>query len=155
MLIKRFCRRSTTYEIKEVEPFSTLRSLGSVVDEQLQHIVLEQPVAALAGCRTTGSSQYFLRISNIVLRYRPRLHTVWSVADEDHQENTGLARRARASGHLRRWKVIIHYVLLDGLQRTCKLEKRIAGISQKVLIEQLRALKKHGMVSRQPSERRA
>jgi len=42
-------------------------------------------------------------------------------------------------------------VLLDGPQRTCDLEKRIAGISQKVLIEQLRALEEHGMVSRQPS----
>jgi DNA-binding HxlR family transcriptional regulator len=50
-----------------------------------------------------------------------------------------------------RWKAIILYVLLDGAQRTSELEKRIAGISQKVLIEQLRALEEHGMVSRQPS----
>jgi DNA-binding HxlR family transcriptional regulator len=50
-----------------------------------------------------------------------------------------------------RWKAIILYVLLDGAQRTCELEKRIAGISQKVLIEQLRALEEHGMVIRQPS----
>jgi DNA-binding HxlR family transcriptional regulator len=50
-----------------------------------------------------------------------------------------------------RWKAVILYVLLDGPQRTCELEKRIAGISQKVLIEQLRALDEHGMVSRQPS----
>jgi len=54
-----------------------------------------------------------------------------------------------------RWKAVILHVLLDGPQRTCELEKRIAGISQKLLIEQLRALKKHGMVIRQPSERRA
>jgi DNA-binding HxlR family transcriptional regulator len=40
---------------------------------------------------------------------------------------------------------------MDGAQRTCDLENRIAGISQKVLIEQLRALEEHGMVSRQPS----
>ena len=52
-----------------------------------------------------------------------------------------------------RWKAIILYVLLDGAQRTGELEKRIAGISQKVLIEQLRALEEHGMVSRQPSAR--
>lgn len=32
-----------------------------------------------------------------------------------------------------------------------ELENRIAGISQKVLIEQLRALEEHGMVSRQRS----
>lgn len=49
-----------------------------------------------------------------------------------------------------RWKAIILYALLDGPQRTCGLEKRIAGITQKVLIEQLRALEEHGMVSRQP-----
>jgi DNA-binding HxlR family transcriptional regulator len=49
-----------------------------------------------------------------------------------------------------RWKAVILYVLLGGAQRTSELEKRIAGISQKVLIEQLRALQEHGMVSRQP-----
>jgi DNA-binding HxlR family transcriptional regulator len=50
-----------------------------------------------------------------------------------------------------RWKAVILCALLDGPQRTCELEKRIAGISQKVLIEQLGALEEHGMVSRQPS----
>jgi DNA-binding HxlR family transcriptional regulator len=50
-----------------------------------------------------------------------------------------------------RWKAVILHVLLDGPQRTCDLEQRIAGISQKVLIEQLRALEEHGMVSRQSS----
>ena len=49
-----------------------------------------------------------------------------------------------------RWKAVILHVLADGPQRTCELEKRIAGISQKVLIEQLRALEEHGLVSRQP-----
>jgi DNA-binding HxlR family transcriptional regulator len=52
------------------------------------------------------------------------------------------------SGH---WKAVIRCVLQDGPQRTCDLENRIAGISQKVLIAQLRALEEHGMVSRQPS----
>ena len=50
-----------------------------------------------------------------------------------------------------RWKAVILYVLLDGQHRTCALEKRIVGISQKVLIEQLRALEEHGLVRRQPS----
>ena len=50
-----------------------------------------------------------------------------------------------------RWKAVILHTLLDGPQRTCDLEQRIVGISQKVLIEQLRALEEHGMVSRQPS----
>lgn len=52
-----------------------------------------------------------------------------------------------------RWKAVILHVLLDGPQRTCELEGRIVGISQKVLIEQLRALEEHGMVSRQASTR--
>jgi DNA-binding HxlR family transcriptional regulator len=50
-----------------------------------------------------------------------------------------------------RWKAVILCVLLEGPHRTCELEKRIAGISQKVLLEQLRALEEHGMVSRQSS----
>lgn len=49
-----------------------------------------------------------------------------------------------------RWKAVILHVLADGPQRTCELEKRIAGVSQKVLIAQLRALDEHGLVSRQP-----
>ncbi len=49
-----------------------------------------------------------------------------------------------------RWKAVILYVLLDGPQRTCDLEGRIVGVSQKALIEQLRALEEHGVVSRQP-----
>lgn len=50
-----------------------------------------------------------------------------------------------------RWKAVILHVLLEGPHRTCDLEQRIAGVSQKVLIEQLRALEEHGMVRRQPS----
>ncbi|MGK9198920.1 MULTISPECIES: winged helix-turn-helix transcriptional regulator [Sinorhizobium] len=50
-----------------------------------------------------------------------------------------------------RWKAVILYALLDGPHRTCELENRIVGIAQKVLLEQLRALEEHGMVSRRPS----
>ncbi|MFC5068003.1 winged helix-turn-helix transcriptional regulator [Flaviflagellibacter deserti] len=50
-----------------------------------------------------------------------------------------------------RWKAVILHVLMDGPQRICDMENRIVGISQKVLIEQLRALDEHGIVSRQPS----
>jgi DNA-binding HxlR family transcriptional regulator len=50
-----------------------------------------------------------------------------------------------------RWKAVILFALMDGPQRTCALENRIASISQKVLIEQLRALEEHELVSRQPS----
>jgi DNA-binding HxlR family transcriptional regulator len=48
-----------------------------------------------------------------------------------------------------RWKAVIIYILLKGPRRTCELENRIEGISQKVLIEQLRALEEHGLVYRQ------
>ena len=48
-----------------------------------------------------------------------------------------------------RWKAVIIYVLLNGPRRTCELENLIEGISQKVLIEQLRALEEHGLVYRQ------
>jgi DNA-binding HxlR family transcriptional regulator len=48
-----------------------------------------------------------------------------------------------------RWKSTIVYVLLDGPKRTHELENQIAGISQKVLIQQLRALEEHGLVQRQ------
>lgn len=48
-----------------------------------------------------------------------------------------------------RWKAVIINVLMDGPQRTRELENRIVGISQKVLIEQLRALEEHGLVIRQ------
>ncbi|MBC9033126.1 helix-turn-helix transcriptional regulator [Sphingomonas sp. JC676] len=50
-----------------------------------------------------------------------------------------------------RWKAVILHTLLDGPQRTCELESRVVGLSQKVLIEQLHALEEHGMVRRQPS----
>ncbi|CAG9172654.1 winged helix-turn-helix transcriptional regulator [Cupriavidus pampae] len=49
-----------------------------------------------------------------------------------------------------RWKALIVDVLMDGPHRTCDLENRIAGVSQKVLIEQLRALEEHGIVGRRP-----
>jgi DNA-binding HxlR family transcriptional regulator len=47
-----------------------------------------------------------------------------------------------------RWKAIIICALLDSPKRICELENQIAGISQKVLIEQLRALEEHGLVYR-------
>jgi DNA-binding HxlR family transcriptional regulator len=51
-----------------------------------------------------------------------------------------------------RWKAVIIYILLSGSKRVCALENQIAGISQKVLIQQLRALEEHGLVERQSSD---
>ena len=48
-----------------------------------------------------------------------------------------------------RWKAVIIYVLLDGPKRICELENQIVGISQKVLIEHLRVLEEHGLVTRE------
>jgi DNA-binding HxlR family transcriptional regulator len=51
-----------------------------------------------------------------------------------------------------RWKAVIICVLLEGPHRTHELGKRIAGISEKVLIDQLRALEEHGLVTRRSIE---
>jgi DNA-binding HxlR family transcriptional regulator len=48
-----------------------------------------------------------------------------------------------------RWKAVLIYILLSGDKRICELEKQIPGLSQKVLIQQLRALEEHGLISRQ------
>jgi DNA-binding HxlR family transcriptional regulator len=48
-----------------------------------------------------------------------------------------------------RWKAVLIYILLSGPRRVCELENQIAGISQKVLIQQLRALEEHGLVHRE------
>lgn len=51
-----------------------------------------------------------------------------------------------------RWKAVIIHVLLERPHRTHELGKRIAGISEKVLIEQLRALEEHDLVERRSVE---
>jgi DNA-binding HxlR family transcriptional regulator len=48
-----------------------------------------------------------------------------------------------------RWKAVIVHALLSGPKRNSELARQIAGISQKVLVEQLRALEEHGLVYRQ------
>jgi DNA-binding HxlR family transcriptional regulator len=47
-----------------------------------------------------------------------------------------------------RWKAVIVHVLLSGPKRTSELEKHIPSLTQKVLIQQLRALEEHGLVFR-------
>jgi DNA-binding HxlR family transcriptional regulator len=47
-----------------------------------------------------------------------------------------------------RWKAVIVYVLSDGPRRACDLENQISGLSQKVLIQQLRSLEAHRLVYR-------
>jgi len=47
-----------------------------------------------------------------------------------------------------RWKLYIICHLEDGPQRLSELQRGIPGISQKVLIQQLRELEEHGLVTR-------
>jgi DNA-binding HxlR family transcriptional regulator len=47
-----------------------------------------------------------------------------------------------------RWKIIILWHLYGGKLRFSELRRKVAGISQKMLTEQLRELEGHGLVTR-------
>lgn len=47
-----------------------------------------------------------------------------------------------------KWKALIVYMLMLGTKRTGELQRLIPGISQKVLIEQLRELEKDDIIER-------
>lgn len=47
-----------------------------------------------------------------------------------------------------RWKVVILYYLFDGPRRLSALKALIPGVTQKVLIDQLREMEEHGLISR-------
>ncbi len=48
-----------------------------------------------------------------------------------------------------RWKAVILYHLFDGPKRLSELKKLAPSASQKVLIQQLREMEEHGLVSRE------
>lgn len=48
-----------------------------------------------------------------------------------------------------RWKVYVLYYLFDGTKRLSELSRLIPDASQKVLIQALRELEEHGIVTRQ------
>jgi DNA-binding HxlR family transcriptional regulator len=48
-----------------------------------------------------------------------------------------------------RWKAIILYHLFDRPQRLSELQRLLPDVSQKVLIQQLREMEEHGIVSRE------
>lgn len=48
-----------------------------------------------------------------------------------------------------RWKVYVLYFLFEGTKRLSELQRQIPGASQKVIIQALRELEEHGIVSRQ------
>jgi len=48
-----------------------------------------------------------------------------------------------------KWKCVILWFLRDKPYRTGELKRQIPGISEKMLIQQLRGLEKHGVVERQ------
>ena len=47
-----------------------------------------------------------------------------------------------------KWKALIICLLMSGTKRTGELQRHISGISQKVLIQQLRELEKDGIIGR-------
>jgi DNA-binding HxlR family transcriptional regulator len=47
-----------------------------------------------------------------------------------------------------RWKAVILYHLLNGPKRLSELQRLLPGISQKVLVQQLRKLEEHRLVDR-------
>lgn len=51
-----------------------------------------------------------------------------------------------------KWKALIICLLMTGVKRTSQLERSITGISQKVLIQQLRELESDGLVERKVYE---
>jgi len=48
-----------------------------------------------------------------------------------------------------RWKAVILYHLFDGPLRLSALKALVSGITQKVLIQQLREMEEHGLVCRE------
>jgi DNA-binding HxlR family transcriptional regulator len=48
-----------------------------------------------------------------------------------------------------RWKAVILYHLFDGPRRLSALKSQVPTITQKVLIQQLREMEEHGLVSRE------
>lgn len=48
-----------------------------------------------------------------------------------------------------RWKAVTLYSLFDGPKRLSELRRLVPGVSQKVLIQQLRELEQHGLVLRE------
>nr|QLH55500.1 HxlR-like helix-turn-helix protein [Myxococcus sp.] len=48
-----------------------------------------------------------------------------------------------------RWKVFVLYFLFEGPQRLSELRRVIPGVSQKVLVQQLREMEAHGVVRRE------
>ncbi|MNB90588.1 putative HTH-type transcriptional regulator YtcD [compost metagenome] len=47
-----------------------------------------------------------------------------------------------------KWKALIVCMLIPGMKRTSELQRSIPGISQKVLIQQLRELERDGIIGR-------
>ncbi|MEC0233834.1 helix-turn-helix domain-containing protein [Paenibacillus kribbensis] len=47
-----------------------------------------------------------------------------------------------------KWKALIICLLMSGAKRTSELQRSIPGISQKVLIQQLRELERDGIIGR-------
>ena len=47
-----------------------------------------------------------------------------------------------------KWALLVIHALIDGPARTSELRRRVGGISEKMLIQTLRLLERHGLVHR-------
>ncbi|UVK41525.1 helix-turn-helix transcriptional regulator [Mesorhizobium sp. AR10] len=85
----------------------------------------------------------------------PRLHTHLSPADQEvtMAKLTKRLPMLPAERALKvisgRWKAVILYHLFDGPRRLSALKAVVPDITQKVLIQQLREMEEHGLVSRE------
>jgi DNA-binding HxlR family transcriptional regulator len=78
---------------------------------------------------------------------------VSALADARRKVHTPLSAAIDVEALLRllegRWKLVILFCLFDGqVQRFSELERRVTGISQKMLAQQLRQLEADGIVER-------
>lgn len=54
-----------------------------------------------------------------------------------------------------RWKAVVLYHLFDRPRRLSELKRLVPGITQKVLIQQLREMEEHGLVEREILDRKS
>jgi DNA-binding HxlR family transcriptional regulator len=62
--------------------------------------------------------------------------------------NAGCPSRAILELLAEKWALLLIHTLADGPARTAELRRRIGGISEKMLIQTLRRLERHGFVAR-------
>lgn len=67
---------------------------------------------------------------------------------DDEIFRCGTAGRRAIELFSRKWTLLVVYALLEGTMRLSELQRRIEGVSQKMLIQTLRELEANGLVER-------